>query len=150
VEELRFIPSNIPFEKAPSGSGEIKRPIVDDQGRLVVVALDPSAAAVNESIYDEINAVPKDTETTIVSFTVPLGRTCRISGGSASGKTDAAFKLYIDGVLKEKLLNAWTDRNVSFKAIDDIEEGKEIKITVEHWANNVHNFNGSIFISTRG
>jgi len=92
-----------------------------------------------------VSSVPANVETDLVSLVVPGGSSFVAQGGSATGMTSAIFRFYIDGILKEVMHNAWTDRNVYFGTMEKVPELKIIKITVEHFSIVAHDFNGSLF-----
>ncbi len=149
MENHRTIPSNMIAEVAPRGSGIPAKPLVNNDGHLIVDVQNQNDQATEKTIYNEISSLAKNIETNVVSFTVPTGKTIQIKGGSANGMTDATFRFYINGILKEKLENAWTQRNVKFAVIEQFTAEHVVKITVEHRSNQVHNFNGSIFYTLR-
>jgi len=108
---------------------------------LQVVLEDAIENVLNRSktIYGNVAAVPKGIETTIVTFTVPVGSSFVILGSSATCMTDCTFRLYINDELFEVRRNSWCDRNVEFQTKQRAIAEYVIKITGEH---NSHLYNG--------
>ena len=92
----------------------------------------------SETFFNSINSVPKNIESTILTYTVSIGRKFIILGGTGATMTDATFKIYIDDVLFEIKRTAWTQRNIDFKIKKKVAAGSIIKITGEH---NSHLYN---------
>jgi hypothetical protein len=109
-------------------------------------SLQSSAATTQKTaVFNEVNSIAKDIETTVLEYTVPGGQTWEHLGASATGKTDTVFKLYIDGSEMERLHNNWCERNVKFIIQHEVTAGLKVKITAEHGSNTAHDFSASIF-----
>jgi len=91
-----------------------------------------------ESTYDTILAVPRLVETTIVDYTVPIGRELAFTAGRATGDTDAEFYLQIDGANKDSFRTSWCERTANFDFSQGsltVSGGSVVRIRVYHEEN---------------
>lgn len=86
------------FDSPPSSTdyGLVVRPIHD--GQKLTVGLELPGDEVH--VCDLVTLVGVSTETTIASYTVPVGKTFHAIGWVASGDVDAVYRFYIDGALQ--------------------------------------------------
>lgn len=124
--------------------------IVDDNGniaqivggRLLVDA--DSTLQEEQTIFAEVGSIVKDSETDIVSYTVPAGKSAMIKRASGEAFTDTKFKMYLASGVKEKRHNNWCERNVDFVAGFKATEGQTVKITAEHGSDNTQTISANI------
>lgn len=99
----------------------------------------PSAAQV-KNIYDQIPPLADGTETPIVSYTVPVGKTFYVERTQYSGETIGTYRLKIDGVIQavgitywgpgfSGELNFYSEQGVGLTAI----AGQLIELTIIHF-----------------
>lgn len=146
-EQFRFVPSNMIGEIR--SSGDLARPALNDNHELIVETVSGSSVA-EKTIFGQYENAPSEMEKTIVTLTAPVDKLLTIKGGKASALIDCVFKLKINGLVKELLYNSWTQRNVKFDCIEQVNPGDTITITGEiftapQWDNVAHDLNACIF-----
>jgi len=93
-----------------------------------------------------ISSVASSTETTIVTYTVPLLGTFNLNKVHASGTADGLFRLKKNAVTIATRRNNWTERNITFDygslffSASDV-----ITLTVVHNELAVQDFSGEIY-----
>lgn len=65
------------------------------------IKIEPTGDVVNE--YDETSLVPVGAETDLVQYLVPVGKVFWFKHASFGGQNYAVYKLYVDGVLVDKV-----------------------------------------------
>jgi hypothetical protein len=91
------------------------------------------------SVCDIATLVPSNTETTVVSYTIPVGKTFHGVGWTASGDVDAIYRFKINGVLKMVARSsvAWpTIQMEFFLATPKGTAGQLVVVTAEHFGIN--------------
>ena len=120
----------------PTGSeyGIITRPVMGYPGTSI-------------SSFNMTTLVPKDTETTIVTYTVPANKTFNFIGFVSSGNANALYKLYVtnDVVLAGRSSVADLTIQMTY-AMSPIQvlEGNTILLKVIHQVNAACDFEGTI------
>jgi len=99
-----------------------------------------------KNIYGE-GVLPSGLDQVIVSHTIPIGQSLNVIKVSASGETDAIFKVKVNNTPIEGKRNAWTDRNVHFNFAQGLHlvSGDTIDITAKHADIISFDFNASIY-----
>ena len=88
--------------------------------------------------YETVLAVPRLTETTVVDYTVPIGKEFLFTTGRATGDTDAEFYLQIDGDNQLAEYTSWCNRVATFDISQgslSVSGGSIIRIRVYHEEN---------------
>lgn len=97
--------------------------------------------------YDDVTLVPTSVETTIVSYTVPVGYTFYFIGLNTSGNANAIFRLYVDGSIvlaaRNSVANLTVSLNYSQSPIK-VSAGDTIAIKVIHSVSASCDFEGTI------
>lgn len=127
----------------PDECGLVVRPIFDPNTSIPIgLAGDPVVE------YGEITGIGSGSETTVVSFIVPIGKTFNVSGFVASGDVDAQYFLRVDGVLTivSRTTSANLTTDISFKLSFPIATaGQTVALRAEHDAIAASaEFNGTI------
>lgn len=79
-------------------------PAADDYGLVVrnipsgqqFVLVGPQDG-VPTAIFDEVTGIMDNNESTVTSYTVPVGKKFQVTGFSASGNVDGIYRLYLNG-----------------------------------------------------
>ncbi|NCA14141.1 MAG: hypothetical protein EBS89_08420 [Proteobacteria bacterium] len=121
-------------------------PVGDEFGLLTrpIVSSFPGAEA---NTYDDVTLVPTSSETTVVTYTVPVGKVFFFVGLNASGNANAIFKLYVDGsvVLAARTSVANLTATISYSHSPiKVAAGDTISIKVTHQAPVGCDFEGTI------
>lgn len=127
------------------GLGDVRMAVDVSGGSLTVT----TATVAYSTLYDVALAVAKNVETDIISITVPSGKIYSMIGVGGLSLTDTVFKLYINNVVQEVRMNAWTNRNVTFIAKENVAAGIVIKLTGIHSSDITHDFHGTIVIDEK-
>ena len=133
---------NVKVAARPDGT-TLEYIFVDDNRKLVIRS-DPNSID-RISDYEEKTSVPKNIETTILTYTNTLAYF--LEKIVCSGTCDALFKLKIDGTTTRSLRNSWNNRNVTFDystIAKKIPPNAIITITVIHVEPNNHNFESNL------
>lgn len=97
--------------------------------------------------FDDVTLVPSNTETTVVSYTVPASQTFYFLGVHASGNANALFKVIVDGNVvlagRTSVANLNWSQAYSFSPIK-VDEGVTITVSVTHQASVACDFEGTI------
>jgi len=121
----------------PDGSeiGLVTRPIV------------PNYPGIENNVFDSATLVPTGSETTIASYTVPLGENYYFIGLVASGNANALYKIYVDGdpVLagRTSVANLTLSLSYSFSPLK-VGEGLTISLKATHQAGVACDFEGTL------
>ena len=121
----------------PTGSefGMVTRPVMGYPGTSVTA-------------FNMTTLVPQNTETTVITYTVPSGKTFHFLGFVASGNANALFKLYVAGdtVLagRSSVANLTIQMTHALSPFQ-VFEGDTIVLKVTHQANVGCDFEGTIF-----
>ncbi len=84
-------------------------------------------------VYGEVAAVPDSSETTLVTYTVPLLSDFSLDKAHGSGEGDGLFRLKKNGNTIAKRRSNWTERNVHFEYGSLLfAAGDVITVTVYH------------------
>lgn len=127
----------VPAQTSPTDGTEfglVTRPVV------------PSYPGIEANTFDEA-VVSSATETTVVSYTVPVDKTFYFIGLNASGNANALFKVYVDGnstlAGRTSVANLTLSINYSYSPIK-VNAGNTIAIKATHYASVNCNFEGTI------
>lgn len=115
------------------GRNDIDTLDINQNGSINVVVSSPEGGLWSE--YDMNFAVPPIVETTIVTFTVPIGQSLYVNGFVATGEADGIFTLKHNSNVLVEMRNSWTSRNVEYTPGNhghEIPEGETIEIAVRH------------------
>ena len=126
-------------------SGLPQEALIDSQ-RRVVVFIDGISQQPSFIIEGTNGAVPQSVETTLVSYTVPAGKTFRVTAITGSGEANGVFKLYVDSVRKLTLRNSAAAPNVqrTYRNPLEVSEGKTVAFKVTHTRPQVQEFNATL------
>ncbi len=99
-------------------------------------------------IHGTITSLAKNTETTVVTYTVPTAKEFYIQSVLASGKAGGNFKFYINGVYKmggETTVYNKESKNI-FGGVVGVKcvAGDVLNLTVSHKEDNIQDFEGTI------
>lgn len=125
------------FEECPAGSGKSARRsyVCNDETSPIPVAITDGAVSggVVTSTYDEALSVGAASETTVTTYTVPVGKKFKFDLVEASGDNISKFKVKIDSTIEAKKRSWWTSFNVDFdmKGLE-LAAGQVIELTAEH------------------
>jgi hypothetical protein len=97
------------------------------------------------NLYGSISSLAKSTETNIINYTVPVGKTLFLNGVNCSGENIAVYRVVIDGQEQEKSRSWWSNFNVdmSFNRFE-VAAGESVQVKVIHESNEVGDFNAKI------
>jgi hypothetical protein len=127
---------------------------VSDGGNSITV--DGSVSVIEPSDYEEIlqynevSSVAAASETTVLTYTVPLAKTFHLHQISVSGTNLGSFKVKVNGNVKAQKRTWWTKFNEDFSFLTPSNKGFEvpagdiITVTVLHNSSTVGDFNASI------
>lgn len=121
-------------------------PIGDEFG-LVTRPIVSSYPGTEANTYDDVTLVPTSAETTIVTYTVPLGNTFYFIGLNASGNANALYRLYVDGNIVLAARSSVANLTVSLSYAHSpikVVAGDTISIKVIHEASVSCDFEGTI------
>jgi hypothetical protein len=107
-----------------------------------LISLDGNYAVNNFAIKPTV--VPS-TETLIVSYTVPAGKTAIIKGVYGEGATDGLFKLYVNSVAIWQGRNAWTQRIIGTPLERTLATGDIVDLKVTNLKLLNHSFSGGFY-----
>lgn len=104
-----------------------------------------------QNVFNEAPSVASGSETSVVFYTVPPGKSSRLERVSYSGENVATYNLYVDGVLSEKMrthfggdLSGQMDFFGATKEGPVYSAGTVIELKVLHTRPDPGNFNGRI------
>lgn len=132
AEELAEVQNTPPTS---SDYGLVTRPIFDGQ-KLTVGSENPGESVVT---FGFVTLVAPLTETTVLSYIVPVTKTFHVSGCVSGGNVNALFRFYVNGVLlmivRSSVANPTV--NISFQlSCPTALAGQEVKVTAEHTGKN--------------
>jgi len=112
---------------------------------FVSIIPDPNQVALN--IYDEVTLIASNSRTSVVSYTVPIGKEFLLKRVEFSSSNISKIELEIDANIEAKAFNWWMNFNNSFQFDDGIKVlgGKKIELFGEHSRPDVGSFSGRIF-----
>lgn len=116
----------------------------DVDGHLQVEVVEDGTLLFN---YNEISAVVSGSETTIISYTVPSGKTSKLSEVSGSGENIAEYNLKVNGDVKQKLRTYFggsLNTIFNFTVSPTFSAGDIILLSVLHNRPSSADFNGTI------
>jgi hypothetical protein len=126
------------------GAVEIKDGVSDNRASVVpiggglyglVVTSTPTPGPALINTYNKVTAIPRLTESTVVSYTVPIGQTFYFTLAQATGDTEAIFYLQVNGSNQLSLRSNWSERNVRFDISQyslQVAGGGTIRLRVYH------------------
>ena len=134
------------------GSGLFK-PFIWKDGKLVVdTEIGDITVITPVNTYGEAPLVAQGTDTTVVSYVVPTGKTFYLRHGSASGENLARFWLEINGVKQDTRRSHFGGYNVDFFfEASGTERGvpatatQVVRIRVRHEHNTPGDFDGKLY-----
>lgn len=92
-----------------------------------IVAGAPPAIGLTKNTFGSITSLASGTETTIASFTVPVGKTFLLQHCEASGTNIATYSVFVGGTREARLRTFWGDSfNVSFDFDDENGRGLSV------------------------
>jgi len=97
------------------------------------------------TIYGTVTGVPS-TENTIVSYTVPAGKTALLKSVFAEGGTDAIFIVYVNSVAIWQGRNAWTQRGIEGMIEKTLATGDIVDLKVTNQKTVNHTFTGGFYV----
>lgn len=97
-----------------------------------------------KQFFGELN-VAGNTEITLTSYLVPLGKTFNLQGVSGEGDDDGAFRIYVDATKIWQGRIAWTTRTVSLEILRKVVAGETIYLKVLNLRPVARNFSGTIY-----
>lgn len=107
--------------------------------------VDTAPASANLLNYSEVSSLAKNTEATLLQYTVPVGQTLKLSQIDVSGDNVAVYKVEVDGSTKDTKRTWWTRFNESFEFGEfEISESINVTVKVIHYSNDVGDFNAKI------
>lgn len=111
----------------------------------VAIIPDPNESNVNE--YNEVTLVASNARTSIVTYTVPIGKEFYLKRVEFATGNVSTIELEIDAIIEAKAYTWWTSFNNSFQFDDGIKiiGGKKIELFGEHNRPTVCSFSGRIF-----
>jgi hypothetical protein len=123
------------FEKDQNDEGVNQRVQVKNgvDSPVPVEIVDDGAGGSSVNEFDTITGLAKDTETTIVSYTVPAGKTFYFKQVEVSGTNRAKYKVLIDGndeATKRTYSPLFNEHFLFYN--HKVTEGKVILVRVEH------------------
>lgn len=92
-----------------------------------------------------VQSVSALTETTLTSYTVPVGKSFNLSGYSCEGVEDGLFKIYVGVVKIWQGRNAWTQRTLNGDLLKSLSAGQTVYLKVENLRNQAHAFSGTLY-----
>lgn len=112
---------------------------------FVSIIPDPNEVTLN--IYNEVTLVPQNDRTSVVTYTVPIGKEFYLKRVEFSSSNISTIELEIDSTLQAKTYTWWTVFDNSFQFDDGIKVigGKKIELFGEHNRPSVGAFSGRIF-----
>ena len=127
-----------------NASGIQKEALVDDQ-RRVVVSIDKQFPV--DFVSGTSGSIAAGSFFTVVSYTVPVGKTLSITGWTATGQAAGIFTLYVDGSPKIYHRNsiAFPDVGDQFGGVKVLVAGQIIEIKVKHFELVTAIFAGTLF-----
>jgi hypothetical protein len=69
---------------------------------------------ITKNIYNDVNSVLPNTDTLVVSYTVPVGKKFDLNSATCSGENTAKFTVKINGAIIQVKRSWWTEFNVDF------------------------------------
>lgn len=121
--------------------------VVGNEMGLVTRPVLPNYPGTETNTFGDVTLVPTNTETTVVTYTVPASQTFYFLGVHSSGNANALFKVYVDGnpILagRTSVANLNWSQAYSFSPIK-VTEGVTISVTVLHQASVACDFEGTI------
>ena len=125
------------------GAGNSQQALVDSQRRVVTIG-----SGYPSTIYPgNTGSISANTEVTIVSYTVPAGKTFYLTGWQGTGTADGCFRLYRNSTQLKLKRNSAADRDVEGNYQNHPVEfvaGDQVKITVEHRKTTTQIFDGAL------
>jgi len=142
------------------GAVEIKdgttdqRATVDSNGNLHVYVANAAAYQLVNTFNQPVAAIPVSTPTTVVTYTVPAGKTFNVLGAVGSGAADGLFTLYINSTKVAKAGSSFQGRAVFFNFVEvglPAVAGDVVRLEVENqevsppWSGSAFAYWGNIF-----
>jgi len=97
------------------------------------------------TIYGTVTGVPSS-ENTIMTYTVPAGKTAVLKSIFGEGGTDGLFTLYINAVAFWQGRNAWTQRSIQSALAKALATGDIVQLTVKNQKSTNHTFTGGVYV----
>jgi len=120
---------------------------VGDEFGLITRPIISSFPGTEANTYDDVTLVPTSSETTVVTYAVPVGKVFYFIGLNVSGNANAVFKLYVDGnvvlAARSSVANLTVTISYSHSPIK-VAAGDTITIKVKHEAPVGCDFEGTI------
>ncbi len=135
------------FEKDVNDEGINQRVQIKNgiDSPIPVEIVDDGAGGTSVNEYDTAAAVAKDTPTTIVSYTVPVGKTFYFKGVEASGENRAKYDVLIGGSVEATKRTYQPVFNAEFLFYNHkVTAGTVILVRVEHNRPNAGDFEARI------
>lgn len=126
------------------GAVEIKDGVSDNRASVVpiggglyglVVTSTPTPGPALINTYNKVPAVPRVTETTVVSYLVPIGQTFYFTLAQGTGDSEAIFYLQVGGTNQLSLRTNWCERDARFDISQyslQVAGGNTIRLRVYH------------------
>lgn len=132
------------FRECPDNSGEvaIATKICQSTGETVKVEFGVSGVPFNQ--YGESLSVAGLGTSTIINYTVPVGKKIVLGTINASGENRAVYTLEINSITQAKQRSWFTEYNVKFDALKiELVAGDNLKVIVENKTNSIADFNAN-------
>jgi len=120
----------------------------------VVLASDQPVVSVEETtslpinIYAEVGSIASETETTVVTYAVPAGKTLNIQGFLGTGTSTGRFRLFLDAVVEGILRTSTAERSTSVdygRGVIQATTGTTVTIKAYHEETANQTFQGNLF-----
>lgn len=98
--------------------------------------------------HDSVSAVPINTPTAVLTYTVPVGKILYLQAARGSGYVPAEYWVEIDGTERERQRSNWANWNVKFDFPQDgikVVAGDLVKVFAMHRFISTQDFNASIY-----
>jgi hypothetical protein len=146
-ESLVVYPTAPTNRKRPRVADAKASNVMGGEMGLVTRPVLPNYPGAETNTFDDVSLVPANTETTVVTYTVPVSQTFYFLGVHTSGNANALFKVYVDGSVvlagRTSVANLNWSQAYSFSPIKVI-EGVTISVKVIHRASADCDFEGTI------
>lgn len=140
--------------KIDANTGEVEVQVCDNdvQDLLgdILIAVGGSTGTVT-NLFNEISSVASASQTSVITYTVPVGKTFSLQFVEAGGDNIAKYEVFRDTTLIAKRRSYWgAGLDISFLFIQTNSQGlvfnagEKIEVKVEHNRPNVADFNARI------
>ncbi len=119
--------------------------VENDSSNPIPVFITESSGDPIINVFAEVSSIAAALETTVLTYTVPVGKTLNLDRIDGSGENVARYDIYIDSVREARKRSWWTAFNVCFEFHKiELVAGQVLEMKVLHNSSAVGDFEGRL------